>query len=50
MPHTASTRTALPHRRKSVPPLPHPSWSHGRDYAREGRPISADDFWTRLGI
>jgi hypothetical protein len=49
-PNATFARSGPRHRRIASQPLPHPSWTHGRDFAREGRIISADDFWTRLGI
>jgi hypothetical protein len=36
---------------RPLPRLPHPSWSRGMAGAEtERRPLSADDFWTRLGV
>lgn len=38
--------------RRVTAPLPHPSWRHVDPAAAKERrkPISADEFWDRLGI
>jgi hypothetical protein len=36
---------------RPLPRLPHPSWARARVGAQtERRTLSADDFWTRLGV
>lgn len=33
-----------------VPRLPHPSWGRPPEPVRRASPVSAADFWTRLGL
>jgi hypothetical protein len=50
---TAKKSGALrePQRDKPLPRLPHPSWRQAvAGSAAKQRPLSADDFWTRLGL
>jgi len=34
----------------AVPRLPHPSWGRHPEPVRRAAPVSAADFWTRLGL
>ncbi|WP_157083204.1 hypothetical protein [Novosphingobium lentum] len=49
MPRSSTLRSA-PHRRRAIPPQPHPSWDRGPEPLDAGHAISPRDFWERLGI
>ena len=46
-----SVRRTSPRRSDTVPPIPHPSWTHGSEAlaAVSGQRLTARDFWERLG-
>ena len=47
---TRPNRESLSHRAGARIFLPHPSWTRREPPARRGSTISADDFWTQLGL
>ena len=50
--HTRIARRRLPHAQDRHIYLPHPSWAESTRAPNEapGRKVSADDFWSMLGV